>query len=753
MDSNNVISITNDIEELERDMSNWQNLTYDEKKRADIHCYEKNGCNNIELFNRIKADIIKNTSSLDPNAPEEKSYMNEKFSYSNANDNYAYDSDELSDDILLYKIQTSEFIQKNDKNVVIIPDAIEFEWFTLDYIDEQIGKYISLSPAYKDISNGYSLEIWGMTVPEMYNYMKGKLTNEKVVDELPNTEATVNVSLTDKLLMYYEDKINNDIKNKDFIDFCCDKIDCESAGKTTYENSVLSSITNKEIKTNMNYNLELPPVVPYFTYDEYQKYNETDVNPFNYAFIDNGKNYFDTIKSLQEKGDTDSILKLGWNPAIPINGETITFARKRQAEWFNIHEQCNIVDISDYSTLMTEAELNKEIEEETKDLQPVFISLIHQENAFGKMINWFKRSMYSHAGIALDSKLNKIYSFNIHADKDEDGVCIEKLDDYNDQNNDCNLLVMCIFVSPEVKYQIQKSLDWYMTNQNKTSYSIKNIGRIVINKPIPNKPYSLNMVCSQFVDTILKMSNIDITDKNSNLVSPHDLVKSDEKYNVFVLFEGKKKNYDYKKVDNNIKALKQNMNYKRLAVADKNGVVRKLREHVIESLSMKCEENNPKVKSILEDIKQYTTPKEAIVISEAKADPNAMTYDDLKNSFKRSKETLAKYNESEIIYIKYELCKLFYLYHIIDERLIRNAKTSKEHDKKLIELKEEIIALFKKYHKIVVSVEPNFDFVKHIQKTRYYKMILSLKGSKITYTYHGIKNHLQNILHYHFNDV
>ena len=226
MDSNNVISITNDMEKLERDMYNWQNLTYDEKKKADIACYEKNGCNNIELYNKIKGDIIKNTSSLDPNAnEEEKRYMNEKFTYSN--DKYAYDSNELSDDILLYKIQTSEFIQKNDKNVVIISDAEDFEWCTLDYIEDQIGRYLALNPSYKDISNGYSLEIWGMTVPEMYNYMKGKLSKEEATDEFPAKES-VDVSIADKLLMYYENKINADILNKDFVGYCCDKLDCKS---------------------------------------------------------------------------------------------------------------------------------------------------------------------------------------------------------------------------------------------------------------------------------------------------------------------------------------------------------------------------------------------------------------------------------------------------------------------------------------------------------------------------------------------
>ena len=38
---------------------------------------------------------------------------------------------------------------------------------------------------------------------------------------------------------------------------------------------------------------------------------------------------------------------------------------------------------------------------------------------FGKAINWFKKSKYSHAGLSLSSTLNQIYSESIsHIEKD-----------------------------------------------------------------------------------------------------------------------------------------------------------------------------------------------------------------------------------------------------------------------------------------------------------------------------------------------
>ena len=74
MDSNNVITVTNNLEELELDMSLWNNLTYDQRKISDMECVAKYGCTNIELYNSIKAKLVRYQSMSDT-----EGYLNEEF--------------------------------------------------------------------------------------------------------------------------------------------------------------------------------------------------------------------------------------------------------------------------------------------------------------------------------------------------------------------------------------------------------------------------------------------------------------------------------------------------------------------------------------------------------------------------------------------------------------------------------------------------------------------------------------------------
>ena len=167
MDNENVIELTNDLTALEIDMSNWSNLTFDLRKRSDIACQQKYGCTNIELYNSIKANIIKNEPPKD-----EPVYMNENF-------RVIHDPglDDIDKEIMISNIQDSLFIQKRDPNIVIINDFISDEVpdYEMDDLLQAYDRYTRSSNNYKVYSNEYSLQIWGKTVPEMFTYMRSKL--------------------------------------------------------------------------------------------------------------------------------------------------------------------------------------------------------------------------------------------------------------------------------------------------------------------------------------------------------------------------------------------------------------------------------------------------------------------------------------------------------------------------------------------------------------------------------------------------
>ena len=140
-------------------------------------------------------------------------------------------------------------------------------------------------------------------------------------------------------------------------------------------------------------------------------------------------------------------------------------------------------------------------------------------------------------------------SFNRDLKTGEGGFFIEGIQDYkNPKTGDADLCVLGLFVTEEQKKKIKEVIDWYQKNKRFTHYSLGNIANIVFNRTTESV-YSLSMVCSQFVDNVLKLANIDITRKANNLVSPEDFlhVASDEN-KVYIVYQGLRSKYSPKAV-------------------------------------------------------------------------------------------------------------------------------------------------------------------------------------------------------------
>ena len=159
-------------------------------------------------------------------------------------------------------------------------------------------------------------------------------------------------------------------------------------------------------------------------------------------------------------------------------------------------------------------------------LRPVFIVLLYSDSRFDHVAEKFvKNQQYWHASIGFGPALSRCYSFNFGecgANKFKGGLSFESLDFYKKEHPTGTMEVSCILLST-VKYnKLKATLDYYMQNKEKTKYSF------------------INLVCSTFVDTILKSINVDVSGQEySNLVKPDDLKASDQKSKQFKVFEGK----------------------------------------------------------------------------------------------------------------------------------------------------------------------------------------------------------------------
>lgn len=744
MDANNVIELKNNIDELEAEMNVWLNLTFDQRKRADATCIELYGCTNIELYNRMKSVLLKNTDI--PEDPIQiKSVMTEAFRGMNADN----DISDLSKEMMFNKIQTSLFLQENDRNIVIINDFlsdIEPD-YTLKDLYKMYSRYESLPPNYKGFSNDYSMELWGRAVPEMFDYMKSKLESGR---ELDKEVVRIKRSRADSALVQYRNEMSENAK-ENFLELSMKKIDCLtehkslSGFKVSYESAVLESFAEEIDFKPSGYELDIPSVTPFFTYDKFVELTDTaDITPFNYVTIDNQKQYYTVIHDLQTKlantGDKsieEQIIKLGWNPYVKITAESMKYAREKQIEWFNLHEKCKIINLENYTTNLSDDVLKEDVFEENSILEPIFIVLVHTGSLFGKAINWFKKSQYSHAGLSLSSTLEQIFTFGIHKDekRNDNGLTVESLDDYTDKNGNANLLVLALFVDPQIKTKIEKALQFYINNKEKTKYSFKNIARIILNKT-KESTYSLQMVCSQFVDSILKLCDINLNSKSSNLVAPSDLEKADDGINMFVLFEGKKLNYDSREIDKKVNALKHQVDYNRLNVYRPELIVGKLKEYTIEGFNIDCKDE--KISAILKEMREYIKPSSSIVVNELKVpfgfnnkgDLLIALPKDLQSEYDEAHKLLSMYDETNVQGIKHELARLLYLNNVIEKKMKKTKKSDKEY-KELMDLRARVMNDFSTYFKLVKSIEKDFDFMDYMKSSEYYNKYLVVDNSTL----------------------
>ena len=186
-------------------------------------------------------------------------------------------------------------------------------------------------------------------------------------------------------------------------------------------------------------------------------------------------------------------------------------------------------------------------------IYPVFIVLSYTNTMAGHLIRQVKQSTYTHAGISFNSNLNKIYTFN-YAFKKYNGFTVDNLKGYIKKYEDADIDILTIFVDETAYNKLQENIDYFSKHIDSTKYNFGNILNMALNIQdisIKNKD-NIALVCSQFVDLLLKAANIDITGKgSSNLVLPQDF-SSTNNPRCYHIFTGKAKNYQKSKIDNKI---------------------------------------------------------------------------------------------------------------------------------------------------------------------------------------------------------
>lgn len=718
MDKNNVIVPTDDIEELKLDYNKWDStLTYDQKKRSNMKCEELYGCNNMELFDKLNSAIT------------------------TANDVITKESFDIPDNFLanwdiLNKIKMSQIVMDQHQDLILLIDYPKP--MPIDQLEFLYNKFqSSITHDRRLMSDRYSLEIWGASVTDMYKKIKGKIMSlsNKVDNPITLKEGAVDVTITHFLESYSEaDELRREIM----------KIDGYTEKDTFYETVLLREGIEKCKIEKFNYNSVFDNVAPWFTPNEYTDIVEEDVDPFAYAFIENGTEYYDTIKELQEEHNIPAQLKLGWNPAIKMNPSALKVARRRQVDWFNENERrVQIIDVSNLSTNLPKTILEADEDNELKDtniiLKPIYIVLSLGKKLHSKIIAGFTKAEFSHSGISLDSSMNNIYTFT------DKGFTKESIKD----SEDVNLMVNTIFVPEKIYDKVKSNIKNYENNKEKYSYGWSNLLDYVTKKS-KDISQSLNLVCSQFVDNVLKLSNIDITHKSTNLVAPGDFsFKPDEKVKVFTIYKGNSSMYNRREADKKVKGLLKSSTIQQLNVMESFEVLNLVSKCYIENFFM-CDSENEYIHESLKNIRKMLTPTDAFVIREFKVpvrftdlgDLNIDLPKNLQSEYEEAHRLLSMYDITNLNGMKHEVARLFFLNGIIEKKL-KKIKKDKGEFKTYMDLRARILNDYSTYFKVIKKADPDFDFMEYLKGTEYWNKSLMIDGSTLKYSGSYIKKALQ----------
>lgn len=238
------------------------------------------------------------------------------------------------------------------------------------------------------------------------------------------------------------------------------------------------------------------------------------------------------------------------------------------------------IDLYIQGKSLTEAATEKDIERNQK-LEPIFVVNTFTGTWDGKLIRAAAGMKYSHALISLNSKLSPMYSFDETEVPDPKnpknktmykGLVIDNFERYKREMGFGDLRVIVIMVTKSTKKKIEEGIKYYVNRIDQTKYSYKKlIGHIIGSKEFSSFG-DMAMVCSEFVDTILKYANIDISGKASANTRPDDLSTFHDKNNFFQVYEGKISQYNPRKIDAMIENLRQNTEYKNLKSQTKNSM-------------------------------------------------------------------------------------------------------------------------------------------------------------------------------------
>lgn len=429
------------------------------------------------------------------------------------------------------------------------------------------------------------------------------------------------------------------------------------------------------------------------------------------SWVESMKKLYYDYKQIKESGDKDAInnrkqaiLNLGWNPEIEFNEANRIFASRRinniiQEQYSNYR----IVNVEDTISSLSE-ESNSDYIGALRQVavRPIYIVFFSATNTFNKIVRMVDRSVYNHVSISFDASLETLYSF----DAKYKGFTKEYMQQYIDQGETKAIQVFCVFIDNDRYEKLKKKITYYEKNKSKMGYSFINLLTIPLKISYIDKA---KMVCSQFVDSMLKLADLDFTGIDSSVVSPGGLNRMMKKYKgtIYKVYTGSPAKYSANKVSEFINKI--------------SASTYKTESSILKPLLSLC--------SIIEakEFPLQFSDDGDLLISKG----NDI---DFEGEYSRCHIALVEYDKAgNVDGMKYCLCKLWYMNIILEEK-IHNDRKDKEKLKQYHKARAKIMNDIKTYMKKVQRLDKGFNMIEEYNQSPFNDQTIKIRRSTLLYT-------------------
>ncbi len=529
MDKNYVIDITDNIDDLNRDMMDWSMLPTDFKLMSNDSCIEKYGCTVTDLYNKLKNTILNK----------------QEFAEDRENNNAVIESAKAFIDMPHYEelINKSNLLQHSPFVVIINPDE------TKESLAAKYNTFLSLDSKYRRISDYYSWDIWGYNVYNMYDIVATMIDDEK--EDEPNL-VFGEVANLDSCFEGSYDFLNKADIEGDILTIAKFKQNCKSDrfNSPIFEAAFDNKL--KFIKTHEASELIFPKVVPWFTAREMNDYCSQ-------CKIDQTRYYYQQLKEASNSGDKNNLLALGWNPTVPINEDSIATAMQRQLQEANNVGYYDITKLANYDP--KDYNLIRVRDLVVRPIYFVFFSHPKEENTIDAAVAFPKQ-------FELSTDLGIMYGF-----KHSNGIFsgFEKIT-REEMNPKEKIEVVSIFVDNEAYEILYNNIINNPDAESIGGKQFNSIYSVLFNSRNMLDPDRRKITYSYYIDMLLKL--ICFNSETDEIVDPHFI--DARLKTIFLMYKGEYGLYDQQAVSNIMRVICDDVNLEKYLKANEFELDREL---------------------------------------------------------------------------------------------------------------------------------------------------------------------------------